>query len=40
MIQLDVQRPALSTNGNRLIEPSVLESEIVEQAQRLPGEPT
>src|SRR3954451_9446092 len=35
-----MQRPALGTDGDRLIEPAVLEPEIVEQTQRLAGEPT
>ena len=39
VVQLDVQRTALRPNGNRLIQPAVLEPQIVEQPQRLPGEP-
>ncbi len=39
VVELDVQRAALRPNGNRLIEAPVLEPEVVEQAQRLAGEP-
>ena len=40
VVELDVERTALCPNGNRPIQPSVLEPKIVEQAQRLSGEPT
>ena len=39
VIEFDVQRPALRPNGNRLIQSTVLETQIVEQPQRLAGEP-
>ncbi len=39
VVELDVQRTALCPNRNGLIEPSMLDAEIVEQAQRLAGEP-
>ena len=39
VIEFDVQRAALGANGNRLIQPTVLEAEIVEQSQCLAGEP-
>ena len=39
MVKLDVQRSAQCANGNGLIEPAVLESQVVEEAKRLPGEP-
>ena len=39
VVQLDMQRAALRPNGNRLIQPSVLEPQIVEHPQCLPGEP-
>ncbi len=34
-----MQRTALCPNGNRLIQPSVLQPEVVEKTQRLTGEP-
>ena len=39
VIELDVQRPAFCPNGNRLIQSTVLKTEIIEQPQRLAGEP-
>ncbi len=39
VVQFDVKRAALCPNGNRLIQPSVLEPKIIEQAQGLTGEP-
>ena len=39
MVELDVQRTALRTNGYRLIQPAVLQAEVVEEPQRLAGEP-
>ena len=39
MVKLDVQRSAQCANGNGLIEPAVLESQVVEEAKRLSGEP-
>ena len=39
MVEFDVQRSALCPNGNGLIQPPVLEPQIVEQTQRLAGEP-
>ena len=39
VVQLDMQRAALRPNGNRLIQPTVLEPQVVEHPQRLPREP-
>jgi hypothetical protein len=39
VIELDLERSALRANGNRLIEASMFESQIVEHPQRLPREP-
>ena len=39
VVELDLQRTALCANGNRLIQPSVLDPQIVEHPQRLAGEP-
>jgi hypothetical protein len=39
VVEFDVKRTALRPNGNRLIEPPVLEPQIVEQPQCLPSEP-
>jgi hypothetical protein len=39
VIQFNLERTALRANRNRLIQPSVVQPQIVEHPQRLPGEP-
>jgi len=39
VVELNVQRTALCPNGNRLIKPAVFQPHIIEEAQRLAGEP-
>ena len=38
MVQLDPQGPAHVTHRHRLVQPAVLDPQVVEQPQRLPGE--
>src|SRR6202007_2066056 len=39
VVEFDVKRAALCPNGNGLIQPSVLEPKVIEETQRLTGEP-
>ncbi len=39
VVELDVQRAAVLTDRHRGVEPAVLHPQVVEQPQRLPGEP-
>ena len=39
VVELDLQGAACVPDRNRLIQPPVLEAQVVEHAQRLPGEP-
>lgn len=40
VVELDVQGAAVGADRDRLVQPAVFQAQIVEQAQRLPGEPT
>ena len=39
VVQLDAQRAAVVADRHRRVEPAVLDAQLVEHAQRLPGEP-
>ena len=39
VVELDVQRPAVVPDRHRRVEPPVRDPQVVEDAQRLPGEP-
>ena len=39
VVQLDVQRAAVIADRHRRVEPAVLDAQLVQHAQRLPGEP-